>query len=93
MSACYPSGLDPNRVVEAVRDYRDRVETFSKSSRLSSFPSHSLPSALGLKSIVAKDAKSPYVEGPTLTWHWQKVKNREYQRKEPVEFHPRRAAR
>ena len=29
---------------------------------------------------MGKDAKSPDVEGPTLTWHWQKVKNREYQR-------------
>jgi len=27
--------------------------------------------ALGLEGIVAKDAKSPYIEGPRLTWHWQ----------------------
>ena len=32
--------------------------------------------ALGLEGIVAKDAKSPYVEGPVQTWHWQKIKNR-----------------
>ena len=42
--------------------------------------------ALGLESIVAKDSQSLYVEGLILTWHWQKVKNREYQRKEKVEF-------
>jgi ATP-dependent DNA ligase len=46
--------------------------------------------ALGLEGVVAKDAKSPYVEGPTLTWHWQKMKNRVYQRKEKVEFNPPR---
>jgi len=49
--------------------------------------------ALGLEGVVAKDAKSPYVECPRATWHWQKIKNRDYKRKEPVEFHPRRAAR
>ena len=43
--------------------------------------------ALGLEGIVAKDAKSPYVEGPRVTWHWQKIKNRDYQRKEKVEFY------
>jgi len=42
--------------------------------------------ALGLEGIVAKDAKSPYVEGPTETWHWRKIKNREYKRKEKVEL-------
>ena len=46
--------------------------------------------ALGLEGIVAKDCESPYVEGPRVTWHWQKVKNREYQRKEKVEFRPRK---
>ncbi len=46
--------------------------------------------ALGLKGVVAKDAKSPYVEGPRVTWHWQKIKNRDYKRKEPVEFHLRK---
>src|SRR4030095_14940213 len=25
--------------------------------------------ALGLEGVVAKDSKSPYVEGPTVTWH------------------------
>ncbi len=30
--------------------------------------------ALGLEGVVAKDSKSPYVEGPALTWHWQKIK-------------------
>ena len=34
--------------------------------------------ALGLEGIVAKDSQSLYVEGLILTWHWQKVKNREY---------------
>ena len=34
--------------------------------------------ALGLEGIVAKDAKSPYVEGPRVTWHWQKIKNKDY---------------
>ena len=33
--------------------------------------------ALGVEGIVAKDAKSPYVEGPRVTWHWQKIKNRD----------------
>src|SRR5215510_8575950 len=33
--------------------------------------------ALGLEGIVAKDAKSPYIEGPAVTQHWQKIKNRE----------------
>jgi len=42
--------------------------------------------ALGLEGIVAKDAKSPYVEGPTVTWHWQKIKSKDFKRKEPVEF-------
>ncbi len=45
--------------------------------------------ALGLEGIVAKDAKSPYVEGPALTWHWQKIKNGNYQQ-EKIEFHPRK---
>jgi ATP-dependent DNA ligase len=35
---------------------------------------------LGQEGIVAKDGKSPYVEGPRLTWHWQKIKNKEYKR-------------
>lgn len=47
--------------------------------------------ALGMEGIVAKDPGSPYVEGPTQTWHWQKIKNREYQRKEKIEFQPRKA--
>ena len=42
--------------------------------------------ALGLEGIVAKDAKSPYVEGPAMTWHWQKIKNKEYKRQKKVEF-------
>jgi hypothetical protein len=33
--------------------------------------------------------QSPYVEGPRVTWHWQKVKNKDYERKEKIEFHPR----
>ena len=47
--------------------------------------------ALGVEGIVAKDAKSPYVEGPRVTWHWQKIKNRDYERQEKIEFHPRKA--
>jgi ATP-dependent DNA ligase len=47
---------------------------------------------LGLEGIVAKDSKSPYLEGPRETWHWQKIKNRDYKRKEPVEIHSRKAA-
>ena len=42
--------------------------------------------ALGLEGIVAKDAKSQCIEGPKETWHWQKIKNRDYNRKEKVEF-------
>src|SRR5262245_47391063 len=46
--------------------------------------------ALGLEGIVAKDAKSPYVEGPAITSHWLKIKNRDFKRKEPVEFRPKK---
>ena len=42
--------------------------------------------ALELEGIVAKNATSPYVEGPLVTWHWQKIKNLEYTRKRKVEF-------
>src|SRR5262245_37160024 len=42
--------------------------------------------ALGLEGIVAKDAKSPYVEGPGENRFWLKIKNREFKRKKPVEF-------
>ena len=42
--------------------------------------------AMGLEGVVAKDAKSPYVEGPLTTWHWQKIKNKDYKRQEKVEF-------
>ena len=42
--------------------------------------------ALKLEGVVAKDAKSPYVEGPRVTWHWQKIKNRNYKRQGKVEF-------
>ena len=48
--------------------------------------------ALGLEGVVAKDAKSPYLEGSVVTWHWQKIKNREYKRKDPVEFRQRKPA-
>ena len=47
--------------------------------------------ALGLEGRVAKDRQSPYVEGPAVTWHWQKIKNRDYERQEKIEFHPRKA--
>jgi bifunctional non-homologous end joining protein LigD len=46
--------------------------------------------ALGLEGIVAKDPTSPYVEGPTQTWHWQKIKCKDYQRKEKIELHLRK---
>jgi bifunctional non-homologous end joining protein LigD len=49
--------------------------------------------ALGLEGIAAKDAKSPYVEGARVTWHWQKIKNKDYQRQERIEFHPRKITR
>src|SRR5215510_5157677 len=42
--------------------------------------------ALGLESIVAKDARSSYIEGPTENRFWLKIKNRDFTRKEPVEF-------
>jgi bifunctional non-homologous end joining protein LigD len=42
--------------------------------------------ALGLEGIVAKDKNSPYIEGPKETWHWQKIKNKEYKRQGKVEF-------
>jgi bifunctional non-homologous end joining protein LigD len=38
---------------------------------------------LGHEGIVAKDSKSPYVEGPTRTWHWQDIKNQNFKRKQP----------
>lgn len=41
---------------------------------------------LGLEGIVAKDAKSPDVEGPRVTWHWQKIKNRNNKQQGKVEF-------
>ena len=44
--------------------------------------------ALGLEGIVAKDAKSPYIEGLRVTGHWLKIKDRNYERKEKIEFHP-----
>jgi ATP-dependent DNA ligase len=47
--------------------------------------------ALGLEGIVAKDSKSPYVEGPLVTCHWQKIKNKDYKRQEKVEFRQKRA--
>ena len=43
--------------------------------------------ALSLEGVVAKDSKSPYVQGPAVTWHWQKIKNKAYQRQEKIEFH------
>jgi bifunctional non-homologous end joining protein LigD len=62
--------------------YVDHVETSGLGMFTCAF-------ALGLEGVVAKDAKSPSVEGTLTTWHWQKIKNKDYQRKEPVEFHPR----
>jgi len=48
--------------------------------------------ALGMEGIVAKDPKSPYVEGPAQNWHWQKIKSKDYQRKEKIEFHLRKGS-
>lgn len=42
--------------------------------------------ALGLEGVVAKDAKSPYIEGPAENRFWLKIKNKDFKRKEPVEF-------
>jgi bifunctional non-homologous end joining protein LigD len=49
--------------------------------------------ALGLEGVVAKDSKSPYVEGPVVPWHWQKIKNRDYNRRGKIELHPRKVTR
>ena len=46
--------------------------------------------ALGLEGIVAKDAVSRYVEGPQASSHWLKIKDKNYERKEKIEFHPRK---
>jgi bifunctional non-homologous end joining protein LigD len=46
---------------------------------------------LGLEGIVAKDSKSQYIEGPTQTWHWQKIKNRDYKRQGKVDFRQSRS--
>jgi bifunctional non-homologous end joining protein LigD len=48
--------------------------------------------ALGMEGIVAKDPNSPYVEGPTQTWHWQKIKKHNYERKEKIEFRLRKGS-
>ena len=40
----------------------------------------------GLEGIVAKDGQSPYVSGGE-TWYWLKIKNPQFQRKEPIDFH------
>jgi len=49
--------------------------------------------ALGLEGIVAKDSKSPYVEGPRVTGHWLKINDKNYERQEKIEFHPRKSTR
>ena len=49
--------------------------------------------ALGLEGVVAKDAKSPYLEGPRPTGHWLKIKSKDYQRQGKIEFHPRKITR
>jgi len=46
---------------------------------------------LAQEGIVAKDGKSPYVEGPLMTWHWQKIKDKNYHRQGKVEFPQSRA--
>ena len=47
--------------------------------------------ALGLEGIVAKDAASLYIEGARLTGHWLKIKDKNYERQEKIESHPRKA--
>ena len=42
--------------------------------------------ALGLEGVVAKDAKSPYIEGPKETSYWLKIKDKNYERQEKIEF-------
>jgi ATP-dependent DNA ligase len=49
--------------------------------------------ALGLEGIVAKDGQSPCVEGPAENRFWLKIKNKDFKRKEPVEFHQNKAGR
>jgi ATP-dependent DNA ligase len=49
--------------------------------------------ALGLEIIVAKDAKSPYIEGPRETSYWLKIKDKNYKRQEKIEIHPRKRTR
>ena len=44
-----------------------------------------LASQRELEGIVGKDKESPYVSGRE-TWHWLKIKNRRFERKEPIEF-------
>jgi ATP-dependent DNA ligase len=46
-----------------------------------------------LEGIVAKDAKSSYIEVPQLTRHWLKIKNPSFERKEPIEFKAKAAER
>jgi ATP-dependent DNA ligase len=41
--------------------------------------------ALGIEGL-AKDAKSPHIEGPADNRFWLKIKNKDFKRKEPVEF-------
>jgi bifunctional non-homologous end joining protein LigD len=48
---------------------------------------------LGLEGIVAKDRRSPYIPGPLLTHYWLKIKNPDFQRKQPVEFRMPRTSR
>ena len=49
--------------------------------------------ALGLEGIVAKNAASPYIEGPRVPGHWLKIKNQEYKREKSVEFRQRKPPR
>jgi bifunctional non-homologous end joining protein LigD len=42
--------------------------------------------ALALEGVVAKDGQSPYIEGPAENRFWLKIKNRDFKRKEPLEF-------
>jgi ATP-dependent DNA ligase len=46
--------------------------------------------ALGLEGIVAKDGTSPYVEGPRETSYWLKIKDKNYERQEKIEFSQKR---
>ena len=72
--------LDQARTAErhAQRALHDHIEEHGRGF-------FDLASRQGLEGIVGKDTQSPYVSGRE-TWHWLKIKDRQFERKEPVEF-------